>query len=199
MKPRYSPSASAFFCRRLPALITAACAAALLCPSPAAAAERQTRIGVVDTRKVLDSLLSWGDTLEQLEAAEAKMSEVLKKEEKDIRRMEAELRYFKPDSEEYDKRKAEVGRRLGRLRQRADDLSRGMAGRSAAAAKLAHREIAKAVANYAAVHGFELVVDARAVLYVGDGRDIGQEVAREMNKRYKGSKAAKEDTPQKDK
>ena len=199
MRPRYSPSASAFFCRRLPALITAACAAALLCPSPAAAAERQTKIGVVDARKVLDSLLSWRDALKQLEADEAKMRAVLEKEKKDIRRMEAELRYFKPDSAEHDKRKAEAGRRLRRLRQRADELSRGMAGRSAAAAKLAHKEIAKAVANYAAVHGFELVVDARAVLYVGDGRDIGLEVAREMNKRYKGRKAAKEGAPQEDK
>ena len=199
MRPRRSPSASAFPCHKLPLVITAVCAALSLCPSPSAAAERQTKVGVVDTRKVLGRLLSWQDTLKRLAAAEAGAKEMVEKEAKDIRRIEAELRYLKPTSDEYAKRKAEATARLRRLDQRGAELARDIARQSSAAAKLARSAIAKAVADYAAIHELDLVVDVRAVLYAVDGLDISLKVAREMNKRYKGRKAAKEAAPREDK
>ena len=199
MRRKHSPSASASLCRKLPLFITALCAAMMLCPSPATAAGRVAKVGVVDTRKVLERLLSWQDTLKQFAAAEAKMKEMVEKEAKDIRRIEAELRYLKPDSDEYARRKAEAAARLRRLEQRRAEAARDIARQSDAAATRARSAIAKAVADYAAVSGFDLVVDARAVLYAVDGLDISLKVAREMNKRYKGKKVAEKALQRKDK
>lgn len=127
------------------------------------------------------------------------MKEIVEKEAKDIRRIEAELRYLKPTSDEYAKRKAEAAARLRQLDQLGTKLARDIARQSSVAAKLARAEIARAVADYAVIHGIDLVVDARAVLYAVDGLDISIKVARAMNKRYKGRKAAEEAAPRKDK
>jgi Skp family chaperone for outer membrane proteins len=199
MRQKRSPSASAFPSHRLPLVIAALCTALALCPSLAAAAERNTKVGVVDTRKVLERLLSWQDTLKQVAVAEAKLKEIVQKEMKDIRRIEAELRYLKPDSDDYAKRKTAVTARLRRLDQRRAELAGNIARQSSTAAAQVRSAIAKAVADYAAANGFDLVVDARAVLYAVDGLDISQKVALEMNKRYKGRKAAKNAAPRKDK
>jgi len=199
MRPKRSPSASAFPCNSPLLLITALCIALALCTSPATAAERSTKVGVVDTGKVLEQLLSWQDTHKQLAAAEAKMKEMVEKETKDIRRVEAELRYLKPDSDDYAKRKAAVIARLRQLDQRRAQAARDIARQSNTATAQIRSAIAKAVAGYAAANEFDLVVDARAVLYAVDGLDISQKVALMMNKRYKGRKAAKEAAPRKDK
>ena len=199
MRRKHSPSASAFPCHRLPLLISALCAALVLCPSSATAAERVTKVGVVDTRRVLDRLQSWQDTLKQLAAARAKVKEKAEKEAEDIRRVEAELRYLKPDSDEHAKRKTEVAARLRRLDQHRAEAAQDIARQSSAAATQARSAIAKAVADYAAIHAFDLVVDARAVLYAVDGLDISVKVALEMNKRYKGKKVASDVAPPEDK
>ena len=76
-------------------------------------------------------------------------------------------------------------------------VARENARRAACATQM--HGVGSAVTAYAATNEFDLVVDVRAVLYAVDGLDISLKVAREMNKRYKGRKAAKEAAPRKDK
>ncbi len=200
MRQKRSPSASAFTCNSPLLLIAVLCTALALCTSSATAAERSTtKVGVVDTGKVLERLLSWQDTLKQLAAAEASLKEMVEKEAKDIRRVAAELRYLRPNSDDYAKRKAAVAARLRQLDQRRAQAARGIARQSNAAAAQMRSAIAKTVADYAAANEFDLVVDARAVLYAVDGLEISQKVALMMNKRYKGRKAAEKAAPRKDK
>ncbi len=184
-----SASVWAFSCRSPRGVVLTATAILLLWHPLAKAAEPKARIGVVDTGKVLEKLLSWQDTQTRLEAEEKKAEKLVDEQKKELERVRAELEYFKPGSRDHEKRKAEVvarGQKLARLSER---LRRALDERTRAALEAAHAEIRKAVQGYAIANKFDVVVDARAVFYVAGGAGISLKVAREMNKRYNDWKA----------
>lgn len=199
MKPRCSLSASASCCRKLIPAIVAACVALFFCASAATAAERAAKIGIVDVHKVLGKLQSWRDAEARLAALGAEAEKKLEKQAKEMGRIEAELRYFKPGSKDHEKREAELAERSGKLARSREQLRRGLAERSRAAFEAHRKAITEAVADYADIHGFDLVVDARSVIYAAAGRDISLKVALEMNKRYKDRRAKEKAGPQEDK
>jgi len=199
MKPRCSLSASASCCRKLIPAIAAACAALFFLPSAATAAGRAAKIGIVDVHKMLGKLQSWRASEARLAALGAEAEKKLEKQAKEIDRIEAELRYFKPGSKDHEKRKAELAERSGKLARSHEQLRRGLAERSRAAFDAHRKAITEAVADYADIHGFDLVVDARSVIYAAAGRDISLKVALEMNKRYKDRTVKEKAEPQEDK
>lgn len=199
MKPRCSLSASVSCCRKLIPAIVAACAAFFFFPAAITAAERAVNIGVVDVHKVLAKLESWRDAEARLAALGAEAEKKLEEQAKEMNRIEAELGYFKPGSKDREKREAELAERSGKLARSREQLDRGLAERSRAAFEAHRKAITEAAADYADIHGFDLVVDARAVIYAAAGRDISLKVALEMNKRYKDRTAKEKAGPREDK
>ncbi|MFH1731541.1 MAG: OmpH family outer membrane protein [Planctomycetota bacterium] len=199
MNPRCSLSASASCCRKLIPAIAAACAALFFFPSAATAAGRTVKIGIVDVHKVLERLQSWREAEARLAALGAEAEKKLEEQAKEIDRIEAELRYFKPGSKDHEKRKAELTERAGKLARSREQLRRALAEQSQAAFEAHRKAITEAVADYADVHGLDLVADARSVIYAAAGRDISLKVALEMNKRYKDRTARERAGPREDK
>ena len=193
MRPKRSASASVFSCRsRFAAWLAVPIAVGLAC-SIAGAAEAPKKdagapppkIGVVDIDKILEALQSWQDTESRLRREQAEAEKELAEQKKEVDRIQAELAYFKPGSGDYEQRRAQLVERQQELARRGDLVHRRLADRSQAVLEAARNEVREAVREYAAANGFDVVVDAQAVLYVTGGADISLEVAREMNKRYK--------------
>ncbi len=158
-------------------------------PSPAA------RIGVVDVDRLLEALQGWQDTQARLSEEEKTGRKSLEELEKEVNRVRAELAYFKPGSRDHEERMAQLALRQQQLARQTDQIYRQMDQRSKAALEAARAQIAVAVREYAAANAFDVVVDARAALYVAGGSDITLEVARVMNKRYKDELKTKETKP----
>jgi len=185
-------------CRNPGIALAAACAALFICLPGARAAEPAAKLAVLDLRKVIDRLDSWKDTLKQLAEVEGKARKELEVQEKEVRRIEGELRYFKPGSKEHEDRKKQLIGRMQALKLRARELQRGLEEQSEAALESARKVIVQAAADYAQAHGFDVVLDSRSVLYAARARDISLEVALEMNKRYKENQARQDAEPQED-
>jgi Skp family chaperone for outer membrane proteins len=150
------------------------------------------RIAVVKPAAVLDALLEWRRERADLEEKEKSARQTIAAAAKEIERIRAELEYFKVGSRGHEKRKAELAARREKLTRLRRRLSDELAARSRAALDRIQAAIRKAVRAYAVANGFDIVVDARAVVYVTDATDISLEVARQMNKRYK-NRAEKKD------
>lgn len=185
MIPKRSPSVSASCFPSFVAAVLALFAAGATLAGRAAGAESEARVGIVDTLKMLDVLDSWQDAQSELWEQEAAAEKSLAGKKAEIDRIEAELRYFKPGSRDHDERQTQVSARRRELAAAAERLRADLDERFRAALDAIQRQMRDAVREYAAANGYDLVVDARAVLYAGEGRDIGLKVAREMNKRYK--------------
>ncbi len=144
-----------------------------------------TRIGVVNTEKVLENLLSWQAAQAELRAREKAAEEELNSQKKEIDRVRAELDYFKPGSKDHEKRVTELAERQAKLQRHAGRLREELADASRRALESAAAQLREAVREFAAAHRFDIVVDARAVFYAAGGADISLEIARAMNKQYK--------------
>ena len=185
MTPKRLPSVSASCCPSFIAVLLAVLAAgAAFAGRAATGAEDKTRIGIVDIPKMLDMLDCWQDAQSELREQEAAAEKALAAKKAEIDRIEAELRYFKPGSRDHDERQAEVSARRRELAAAAERLRANLDERFRAALDAIQQQVRDAVRKYAITNGYDLVVDARAVLYGGQGHDISLKVAREMNKRY---------------
>jgi len=196
MTQRRLPSVSASFCIRRRAAVLAA---VLLAPAVAAGAQPAPRIGVVDPQKVVEKLLRWQDARERLHDQAKQAEKLIADQTKECDRLRGELDYFKPGSRDHEERKARLAAAQATRAKLRARLERDLARASRTAAESMRRDIADAVKAYALAHGFDVVVDARAVFYVSGGADISFEVAREMNKRYNKKQAEKEPNTAKDK
>lgn len=143
------------------------------------------RIGVVNTEKVLGSLLSWQAAQAELRAREKVAEEELNKQKKEMDRIRAELDYFKPGSRDHEKRVAELAERQSKLQRDLGRVREELADGSRRALESAAAQIREAVKDFAITNNFDVVVDARAVFYAASGVDISSEIARTMNKQYK--------------
>jgi len=189
MKQKRSASRSASTGHSSPLSILAAVAAVLLSPSAARAAARPVKIGIVDTRVVLDKLLRWQHVQGELRAAREKAEGHWAADQKEIARLRAEMLYFKPESRDYRQRQGRIAEKQETLLRSRRRLSRALAERSGTALEAVRKELRQTVKSYAAANGFDVVVDAGAVLYVAGGVDISLKVAFEMNRRYKDEQA----------
>ena len=199
MRRRSSQSGSTFSCRSILPGLAAVLLALLSPPAPAADTPNEpTRVAVLDVTRVLDELLSWQATLEQFTAREAEIRAAVAAEDKELTRLEGELRYFKPGSDDHTQREAEIADRARRLARRVERLQREIAEQSRAELEAARRAVAAAAADYAAANGVDLVLDARTVIYAEGALDISAEVALGMNKRYKERHSKREFAPEED-
>lgn len=180
MRQKRSRSASAWFFGSV-----ALFAASAVSAGEAAEAPSVPRIGVVNTEKVLENLLSWQAAQAELRAREKAAEEELNSQKKEIDRIRAELDYFKPESRDHEKRVAELAERQAKLQRNAGRLREELADASRRAAEAAAAQIREAVKDFAIANKFDIVVDARAVFYAASGADISLEIARAMNKQYK--------------
>ncbi len=184
MKPKHSLSASAFSCRRLCPIFSVA-VAVILSAFPAAAGQNTVKIGIVDLSKVVENLHSWRDTKTSLSAQDEKAEKLLAEQKKELQRIQDELDYFKPGSTGHQKRRSELAARRRELAELSSRLRQSLVDLAEGSLEDARKNVEKAVRDYAAANDFDVVVDARAVLYVAGGRDISLKVAQEMNNRYK--------------
>ncbi len=143
------------------------------------------RIGVVNTEKVLENLLSWQAAQAELRGREKAAEEELNKQKKEIDRIRAELDYFNPGSRDHEKRVAELAERQSKLQRDVGRVREELADASRRALESAAAQIREAVKDFAIANKFDIVADARAVFYAASGADISLEIARTMNKQYK--------------
>jgi len=143
------------------------------------------KIAVIDVEKTLSELQSWQE-FNALMSAEAKLAEQkLMQMKKEVDRLEAELAYFKPDSSDYQERRAVVQERMKDLSRAGERAYRAIEEKGNAAVRAELARIQEHVRKFAAAEGYDLILDSRAAIYIAGGRDISFDIAREMNKLYK--------------
>jgi len=151
------------------------------------------RIGVVNTEKVLENLLSWQAAQAELRAREKTAEEELNSQKKEIDRIRAELDYFKPGSKDHEKRVAELAERQAKLQRHAGRVREELADASRRALESTAAQLRETVKEFALANRFDIIVDARAVFFASGGTDVSLEIARAMNKQYKKKEVPKGD------
>jgi Skp family chaperone for outer membrane proteins len=191
-KPSASASASSSISRAARAL---AAAALLAAGADAAAAGK---VGVVDPAAVRRKLVSWQAVQARLRAREAEADGRLERQRAEVERLRKELDYFKPGSDDHAQRTAKLAAARAELAALTARLRSELARDERRAREAADKAVREAVRRYALAHGFDVVVDARAALYVGAAADLSSEVARAMNKRYKQTQERAVEGPEKE-
>jgi len=158
-----------------------------------AVAAESPRFAVVNVEQVLDRLLSWREVVGRLDAREAEIRTALAGREKEVDRLRAELRYFHPGSRDHERRRAEVAALEQNLAAEHRRLYTDLAEDRKRAAAATRAAVVEAARAHALAHGFDFVLDARAVLYVADAHDVSLEVAFDLNERYKEARKEREE------
>lgn len=175
------------FLARLAIIIAAVAFAA---PAPAAEAPK---IAVVDIDKIVSELARWKDTNARIADEREKAEQTLAEMKQVVDRLEAELAYFKPDSRDYQERRAVVQERAAELARASQRAIRAIEEMTDAALRAELGRIYEHVRKFAVAQGYDIILDSRAAIYIAGGRDVSLEVALEMNKMYKESQASTEE------
>ncbi len=171
--------------------------AALLAVAPAARAD--TKIGIVDNRRLMEEI-------EEAKAVAATMEKEIKERQQKLDAKQGELEKLKAD---YDKqlsvmtdaakkeKEAELQKRLGELQQLAETMQKEMAAKDGELRGSLDGRIGAVVKEVADAEGISVVLSKDVVAYAAPALDITNEVVRKYNAKFprKGGAAAAGEVP----
>ncbi|RMH08615.1 MAG: OmpH family outer membrane protein [Nitrospirae bacterium] len=173
-------------------LLMGGLAAGLLLPNSPALAAKSFKVGIIDPKAVIERSKAGKRALAMLKEHGEIRQRLLANDEKELKKLEAEIRAASdPNAPEVKEKQELFRKKLQEYQKRVQEFQQEMAEKQNDMVKEYMRKIEVATKAVAERHGFSLIIDKgsdallRIVLYSRKGLDITNEVVKEFDRRYK--------------